>query len=132
MQLIAQRGQSRRAAAADLPQVNPYASSADIAARRKIYTGRCGHCHGLAGEGGRGAVLNSGALHHGASDRELFLVIRNGIPNTEMPGTFNLPEADIWRIVSYVKTLSRQDGPDTAIGNAPAGALVYQKKGCAQ
>jgi putative heme-binding domain-containing protein len=130
--LLAQRGQGRRAAAVDVPQANPYTSSTDIEAGRKIYSGRCGHCHGQSGEGGRGAVLNSGQLHHAASDRKLFLVIRNGIPNTEMPGTFSLPEADVWRMVAYVKQLGRQGGSDVATGDVSAGALVYQKNGCRQ
>lgn len=129
--LLAQRGQGRRAAG-EIPEANPYTSAADVEAGRKIYAGRCSHCHGQSGEGGRGAVLNSGALHHGASDRELFLVILNGIPNTEMPGTFNLSEADVWRMVAYVKQLGRQGSSDPATGNAAEGAPVYQQNGCAQ
>ena len=77
---------------AQRPDKNPYTSAADLEAGHKIYAGRCGHCHGQGGERGRGAVLNGGTLRHVGSDRELFLVIRNGIPNTEMPGTFSLPE----------------------------------------
>jgi putative heme-binding domain-containing protein len=122
--------QSRRAVV-DIPQNNPYTSAADVEAGRKLYTGRCGHCHGQAGEGGRGAVLNSGQLRHGGSDRELFSVIRNGIPNTEMPGTFSMPEAEVWRIVAYVKQLGQQGSSGPATGNATAGALVYRKNACA-
>ena len=125
-QLLAQG----RRAAADIPQTNPYMSAADVEAGRKIYQGRCGHCHGLNGEGGRGAVLNGSQLRHGGSDRELFLVIRNGIPNTEMPGTFSLPEIEVWRMVAYVKQLGRKGGADPATGNAQAGALVYRKNAC--
>ncbi len=115
---------------ADIPQTNPNSSAADVEAGRKIFGGRCGHCHGQDGEGGRGAVLNGGELHHGTSDRELFLVVRNGIPNTEMPGTFGLPDLELWRMVAYVKQLRRQGSTDQAMGNATAGALVYQKNAC--
>ncbi len=115
----------------DIPETNPYTGAADVEAGRRIYAGRCGHCHGQGGEGGRGAVLNGGQLRHGGSDRELFLVIRNGIPNTEMPGTFSLPEIEVWRMVAYVKQLGRQGSSDPATGNAAAGALVYSKTGCA-
>lgn len=114
-----------------LPEVNPFTSAADLEAGRKLYTGRCGHCHGLNGEGGRGATLNTGQFRHGNSDREIFLVIRNGIPNTEMPGTFNAPEVEVWRMVAYVQQLSRQGLTERATGDAAAGALVYQKQGCA-
>src|SRR5712692_6978413 len=105
-QLLGQPRQSTRSAG-DIPQTNPYSSDADVEAGRKIFGGRCGHCHGQSGGGGRGAVLNSGELHHGGSDRGLFLVIRNGILNTEMPGTFGLPDVDLWRMVAYVSRLSR-------------------------
>jgi cytochrome c oxidase cbb3-type subunit III len=120
-----------RPAPANIPESNPYSSAADTEVGRKLYLGRCGHCHGQSGEGGRGAVLNSGRLHHGTSDRELFLVIRNGIPNTEMPGAFNLPEVEIWRMVAYVQQMSRQGSSDPVTGDAAAGAIAYQKNGCA-
>src|SRR5262245_21172294 len=58
-----------------LPEVNPYSPAEDVEAGRKLYIGRCGHCHGLGGEGGRGAVLNAGDFHHAGSDRDLFLII---------------------------------------------------------
>jgi putative heme-binding domain-containing protein len=113
------------------PEQNPYSSAADLAIGQKLYNGRCGHCHGQNGEGGRGAVLNSGSFRHGGSDRELFATIRSGIPNTEMPGSFNLPEADIWRLVAHVQELGRQGATDVSPGDPSAGSLVYQRNGCA-
>jgi putative heme-binding domain-containing protein len=115
----------------DLPDANPYTSPADVALGRRLYAGRCGHCHGQDGEGGRGAVLNSGQFRHGGTDRELFATIRNGIPNTEMPGAFNLPLIEIWRLVAYVQQLGRQGASEPATGNAEAGAKVYDSNGCA-
>jgi putative heme-binding domain-containing protein len=113
-------------------QTNPYQSAADVELGRKLYIGKCGHCHGQAGEGGRGAVLNSGQFRHGGSDRELFLVIRNGIPNSEMPPTFGAPDIEIWRMVAFLKQLGRGGEPDRATGNPIAGAAVYRANGCAQ
>src|SRR6266567_2772318 len=130
LSLPAQRSRGTRASV-DVPQTNPYSSAADVEAGRKLYIGRCGHCHGQGGEGGRGAILNSGQLRHGATDRDLYLVIRNGIPNTEMPGTFSLPEVEVWRMAAYVKQLGLQGAADPASGDALSGALVYQKNGCA-
>ncbi len=115
-----------------LPAQNPYSSAADVELGRKLYLGRCGHCHGQSGEGGRGATLNTGHFRHGGSDRELYLVIRNGIPNTEMPGTFSLPEAEVWRMVAYVKQFSGGAAAGTKSGDPAAGAVVYRKSGCAQ
>jgi putative heme-binding domain-containing protein len=133
LSLAAQRpGRQPRPAPANLPEVNPYSSAADIEAGRRIFLGRCGHCHGQSGEGGRGSVLNSGTFRHGGSDRELFLVIRNGVPDTEMPGAFNLPDIEVWRMVAYVKQLGRQGASDPATGDAAAGAVAYRNNGCAQ
>jgi putative heme-binding domain-containing protein len=120
-----------RPAAASLPEVNPHASAADMAIGRAIYNGRCGHCHGLSGEGGRGAVLNAGRFRHGGSDRELFVTIRNGVPDSEMPGV-NIPDMEVWRLVAYVQQLGRQGGSDPSTGDAAAGAAVYARAACAQ
>jgi cytochrome c oxidase cbb3-type subunit 3 len=120
-----------RPAVPDLPETNPYSSAADLEIGRRLYLGRCGHCHGQNGEGGRGAVLNAGRFRHGSSDRELFLIIRNGIPNTEMPGAFNLPALEVWRIVGHVRQLSRQGASEPSSGDATAGASVYAQSGCA-
>jgi putative heme-binding domain-containing protein len=116
---------------ADLPETNPYSSATDLEIGRRLYIGRCGHCHGQDGEGGRGAVLNAARFRHGSSDRELFLIIRNGIPNTEMPGAFNLPDLEVWRMVGHIRQLSRQGASEPSSGDATAGASVYEKSGCA-
>src|SRR5438105_983599 len=115
-----------------LPVTNPYTSEADVELGRRLYTGRCGHCHGQNGEGGRGAVLNTGEFRHGGADRELFAVIRNGIPNTEMPGAFNLPEIEIWRMVAFLQQVGRKAAADVAKGDAAAGAAIYRASGCGQ
>jgi putative heme-binding domain-containing protein len=127
----AQNPRQTRQAPANLPEVNPYGSAADIAIGRAVYNGRCGHCHGLSGEGGRGAVLNAGRFRYGGSDRELFITIRNGVPDTEMPGV-NIPDMEVWRIVGYVQQLGRQGGSDPSTGDATAGAAVYARAACAQ
>ncbi|MGH8248719.1 MAG: hypothetical protein ACREUU_20100, partial [Gammaproteobacteria bacterium] len=60
LSLPAQRpGGQRRASPTNLPETNPYSSAADLEAGGKLYRGRCGHCHGQTGEGGRGAALNT-------------------------------------------------------------------------
>ena len=129
----AQRSERQpRLGPANLPETNPYSSAADIEAGRKLYAGRCGHCHGQSGEGGRGAILTTGQFHHIGSDRDLFLIIRNGIPNTEMPGTFSLSEAEVWRIAAYVRQLGRQGAADPITGDPTAGASTYRNSGCAQ
>jgi putative heme-binding domain-containing protein len=119
-----------RSTETSLPETNPYSSAGDIEAGRKLYLGRCGHCHGQSGEGGRGAVLNSGRYRHGGSDREIFLVIRYGIPDSEMPGSFSMPDHEVWRMVAFVKQLGKQGASDPVTGDAAAGSVIYQKSGC--
>jgi putative heme-binding domain-containing protein len=126
-----QAARDSRASPANLPETNPYTTAADVELGRRLFRGRCGHCHGMDGEGGRGSVLNSGRFRHGGSDRELYQVIRGGIPNTEMPGAFNLPAIEIWRMVAFVQQLGRQGAAEAVAGNAGAGALVYRRSGCA-
>ena len=116
---------------ANFPETNPYSSAADIELGRAVYNGRCGHCHGQNGEGGRGAVLNAGRFRRGGSDRELFLTIRYGVPDTEMPGV-NIPDMEVWRMVGYVQQLGRQGGSDPSPGDPTAGAAVYARSACAQ
>jgi putative heme-binding domain-containing protein len=120
-----------RPAPANLPEANPHASAADLEIGRRLFQGRCGHCHGQNGEGGRGAALNAGRFRRGSSDRELFSIIRNGIPNTEMPGAFTLPDLEIWRMVAHLRRLNDRGAPEPARGDAAAGAAVYQKNACA-
>ena len=127
----AQNPRQARQTTGNLPDVNPYASAADIAIGRSIYNGRCGHCHGLGGEGGRGAVLSAGRFRYGGSDRDLFITIRGGVPDTEMPGV-NIPDMEVWRLVAYVQQLGRQGGADPITGDAAAGAAVYARAACAQ
>jgi putative heme-binding domain-containing protein len=131
--LCAQRsGRSLPGTSPDAGDRNPFSSEADIELGRKLYAGRCGHCHGQNGEGGRGAVLNTARLRHGNSDRDLFRVIRFGIPNSEMPGSFVAAEADIWRMAAYVKQLGGRATAETVSGDPAAGAAVYAKNGCAR
>jgi putative heme-binding domain-containing protein len=118
--------------AANLPETNPHTTPADLELGRAIYNGRCGQCHGLEGEGGRGSALNTGRFRLGGSDRELFLTIRNGIPNTEMPGAGNVADMEVWRMVAYVQQLGRRGVSEPSTGDATAGAAVYARVACAQ
>ncbi len=61
----------------------------------------------------------------------MFLTIRYGIPNTEMPGTF-LPDIEVWRLVAYVKRLgSAKAVEERAPGDPEAGRAIYSSQGCA-
>jgi mono/diheme cytochrome c family protein len=75
--------------------------STDVAAR--LYRIKCAGCHGANGEGGIGASLK-GKLRHRA---QLFEVIKNGIPSTEMPAS-GLPDPQVKKMVAYVLYLNKR------------------------
>ncbi len=90
--------------AENIPERNPYTWEADIEAGQKLFVRRCAHCHSVHGEGGRGVNLTTGRYRLGGSDRQLFSTLRNGIPDSEMPGS-RAAAIEIWRLVGYVKRL---------------------------
>lgn len=108
---------------------NPYVSDADVAQGKRLYDGRCAGCHGPKGDGGKGANLAQPVLPRSLDDRSLWLVIRYGIPDTEMPGSL-MTQRELWQVSAYVRSLGRI-GTEAVRGNASNGErLVRGKGGC--
>jgi putative heme-binding domain-containing protein len=118
------------AAAAEVPETNPFSSDADIVAGEALFQKHCSYCHGSFGEGGRGADLTAGIYRHGGRDPELYTTIRNGIPGSEM-APVRVTDDEVWQMVAFVKRLGSQGLYEKATGDAAAGQLIYQKRGCA-
>ncbi len=110
----------------DTPR-NPFANdAAAVAAGQKVFNSTCTACHGEGGSGGRGPALNTGRFTHGSGDYDLFQTIRSGVPGTQMPSFAALPADDVWRAVTYIKSLSgRSTGGEVASGNAAAGEALF-------
>jgi putative heme-binding domain-containing protein len=115
----------------DLPENNPYNSAADLALGRKLFLLRCAMCHGANGEGGRGISLASGDFRHGSTDREVFLTIRKGVPNSEMPRS-RASTVEVWRLVACVKQFASAETAEKSAGDPGAGRAVYSGRGCSQ
>ena len=118
------------------PSTNPYVNDAGAATSgRDLYGQICQSCHGPAGQGtDRGPALATRALLHGNADADLFRSIRTGVPGTQMAGFPGLSDADIWRIVTYLRTLQTAGSPSTSpgTGDPSAGeALFFGPAGCA-
>ena len=113
-----------------LPEVNPFATEADIQQGGALFQTHCSYCHGVHGEGGRGADLTAGEYRMGGSDQDLFKTIRTGVPGSEMPAV-RVSDDDVWRLVGYVSRLGSRGLAEKAPGDAVAGRALYAKNGCA-
>lgn len=113
------------------PGTNPYTTAEDIGMGKKLYGGRCAGCHGPTGDGGKGANLAAPVLPRAQDDAALYRVIRNGIPESEMPG-HNMTPREIWQMAAFVRTLGSA-GSERMNGDASRGeAIVRGKGGCLQ
>jgi mono/diheme cytochrome c family protein len=90
------------------------ATAASIAKGRQNYAGACEHCHGsnaqgdgpLAPKNPSPANLTDDKWDHGSSDGEIYYVIANGIPNSEMKGVRSeMSATDMWHIVNYLRSI---------------------------
>jgi DMSO reductase family type II enzyme heme b subunit len=100
-----------------------WAQAGDASAGKAVYDRKCLLCHGAKGDGkGPGAELldprprdfTSGVYkirstaNKVPTDRDLYVVITNGMPGTSMPEWAVLPEKDRWNLVAYLKTFAAE------------------------
>jgi len=85
---------------------NPFAGQVEaVAAGRKLFIQHCAQCHGQdAGGLERAADLRSLVVQD-AQPGVLFWALRNGRIRKGMPSWSHLPDAQLWQIVTYLKTL---------------------------
>ena len=114
---------------ADIPDKNPFTSQKDVERGKRLFGINCAPCHGPEGNGGRGANLARPKLPRATDDKALFLIIRDGIPNTEMPGTWSLSDHEAWQVAAHVRTLGRL-APEKVAGDPRNGRSVFRNKGC--
>lgn len=114
-----------------LPQKNPLAGDAHaIELGRVMFRMSCAGCHGLHATGGRsGPDLTRGTLAAGDSDADVYRVISDGVPGTEMPAFGSRLEVDErWRLVSYVRSLTAHENIPIP-GSSAAGEQLFWGKG---
>lgn len=114
---------------------NPFSANAkEIEAGRVMFRMACAGCHGLHAKGGRGGPdLTRGSFHGGDTDADLYRVISRGVAGSEMPAFGDSMDNEmLWRLVSYVRTLSVTRSAPVA-GNRAAGEQLFWGKGsCGQ
>src|SRR5882672_336792 len=85
---------------------NPLATSATAAADgARIFSQTCQSCHGPGGQGDRAPALTTPRFAHGNDDADVFHSIRAGIPGTQMPPFRALSDAQVWQLVTYIRSL---------------------------
>ena len=119
---------------ADAPDTvkNPFAGNpAAIAAGRVLYVQTCQACHGGEARGDRGPALAAGNFRHGGEDTDLFQTIRNGVRGTQMPAFSALPTDNIWRIITYLRSLNADSAAanEVVAGDVAAGEKIFWGKG---
>ena len=115
--------------------VNPFAGKEEaIADGQKIFLQSCAPCHGKTGEGAQGQVegmhppdLTRGVFRAGKGDGDLFRVISEGVRGTVMPSFKSLGDEQIWRLVTFVRSLSTVNAP--VKGDPAAGETLFWGKG---
>jgi mono/diheme cytochrome c family protein len=107
---VPRRGGNPEAAKVKNPVPNTPES---VAAGRGTYTRLCVRCHGAlgkgdgggAGAGGQPADLTDAVWDYGASDGEIFSVIRDGT-SSDMEGYGErINETAIWQLVHYIRSI---------------------------
>ena len=115
-------------------QKNPFASDPQAAdTGRAMFRIHCSPCHGIKGQGGLGPDLTLGGFSAGDQDSDLYKVISEGVGGTEMTGySESMGQDNIWRLVSYIRTISQQTSTPVT-GDPAAGEKLFWEKGrCGQ
>lgn len=112
----------------DEPPPRPADTPENQALGETLFQGQCAGCHGPGGDGGRGANLAQPKLRHASDIKELYRVIRRGIPGTEMPAAWQMNEREVWLVTGFVETLGKRPREGVP-GDPVAGEGIYRGKG---
>jgi mono/diheme cytochrome c family protein len=107
----------KKVPASDRARVNPVAADPDaIAAGLNLYKNNCSQCHGADGNGRGSRPPVHSARIGGATDGDLFWLLKNGQPMRGMPSWTRLPEGQRWQIVAYLRSIQSQPASPDASG----------------
>jgi cytochrome c oxidase cbb3-type subunit 2 len=93
--------------AKDHKKTNPYAGKAEaVAAGANIYEEHCAKCHGKNGEGTeKRPSLRSERVRTEATAGDVHWLLVNGNMKKGMPSWAKLPDAQLWQVITYVKSM---------------------------
>ena len=107
----------------------------NIEAGKNIYMKKCQYCHGVNGDGDGPAAyyldpmprdltrarykIISTEAGEIPTDKDIFDVIANGLPDTSMPAWASLSKKEIWQTVYFIKTFAERFDWYKEINKAP-------------
>jgi len=93
----------------DHRRINPYRGQPNaIAAGRRVFLDHCAQCHGEDAQGTKKRpALRSSRVQREASEGDLHWLLVNGNMWKGMPSWSKLGDPQIWQVIAYVKSLSR-------------------------
>lgn len=94
--------------------VNPYHGDRTVLAegRRLFNWYNCSGCHGDHAGGGMGPSLRDSSWYYGGDEASIFASITEGRQHGMPAWGSKLPRDQIWKIVTYIKSLRTPDEPD--------------------
>ena len=94
--------------------VNPYHGNRTVLAegRRLFNWYNCAGCHGDHAGGGMGPSLRDSSWYYGGDESSIFASITEGRQHGMPAWGSKLPRDQIWKIVTYIKSLRTPDEPD--------------------
>src|SRR5437899_9656138 len=105
---------------------NPLAGDSQAAETgRWTFRVLCAPCHGIHAGGGRGPDLTRGVYSVGDKDVDLFNVISNGAPDSEMRPYQGLGDDNIWRIIAYLRSTVSSRTAGKISGNPAPGETLF-------
>lgn len=81
----------------------------------------CTGCHGGTGGGGIGPPLADTDWIYGGEAANIFLSIVQGRPNGMPSYGGQIPDEQVWKMVTYVQSLSKSTGPQGATADQSIG-----------
>ena len=93
---------------------NPYHDDRTVLAdgRRLFNRFNCSGCHGDHAGGGMGPSLRDSSWYYGGDEASIFASITEGRQHGMPAWGSKLPRDQIWKIVTYIKSLRTPDEPD--------------------
>jgi len=91
--------------------LNPFAGDPEaVQEGRKLWLSLgCSGCHGVMGGGGMGAPVLDDTWRFGSDDETLYKLIKGQIPEQTMVTYATVPDEQVWKALSYVRSFYKGD-----------------------